>query len=431
MARAADLATAAQAATGLARGPVADRYAEAMELLFDRFADTPAAARHRSYWAYAGHTLRGDDAGAAEVYERVPTDDPGRLEALALALSSRERAAASAGAGEARESLLAAAAATATRLDGEARAATDPAAAVLGVGRAALGRARIEIARGNPSSAAAGLDGLASRLASVSTDPAAAEVAGGLAAEAAGLRVSAFLAAGEPDAAAAEAAAMMQAHPVAAAGVAKSVLADLSARADALLEEARGSSATRATELEDEAAAVSASAVQLAELLLDDADARGLTGAELLPWRLAYANGLTRSGDAAGALDFLDETDLLNAFPGDAGVLEAAIEARFAFAVVRTVDGGEESFRLSDRPRADAAAREAAPLCDRLIRGLSATKPPAFWNAWARRLAINLALGEGVDRVALSVAQLEDQDPSLGGPASAVRLRAIRAAAGR
>ena len=433
VARAADLAAAAQAAVNLPDGPVADRYAEAMTLLYERFGDTPAAARHRLYWAHAGHTLRGDDAGAAAVYERVPADDPGRLDALALALSARERAASTADSREATTSLLAAAEATAERLAREAdtRSDDDPAGATLGVGRATLGLARIELARGNPSSAAAGLAGLGDRLDELATTPEAKEAAPGLLAEAAGLRVSAFLAAGEPDAAAEEAAAMMNAHPQAAAGVVRGVLADLSARSEDLLERARAAGPTRAAELEAQAAEVSASAVSLARLLLADAEGRGLAPAELLPWRLAYANGLTRSGEPEAAIDFLDESGVAAAFPADAGVLEAGVEARFALAVHRERDAAGTRFTLTDHPRADALAREAAPLCDRLIRGLTATRPPAFWNAWARRLAINLALNEGVERVALSVSQLEDADPALGGPASAARLRAIRAAAGR
>ncbi|BAM02190.1 hypothetical protein [Phycisphaera mikurensis] len=431
IARAADLAASAQASASRPDGPVADRYAEVMSLLFSRFAETPAAERHRLYWAYAGHTLRGDDAGAAAVYELVPADHPQRLDALGLSLDARERAAAAAPSREAARTLLDAAEATAERLAAEARARgrADPAAAVLGVGRAALAAARIQSARGNPSAAAAGLDGLDARLASVSGDPAATAAVPGLLAEAAGLRVAAFLAAGEPAAAAAEAAGMMEAHPAAAAGVVKSVLADLLARADALAERARDASASRAAELEDEAAGVSASAVQLAALLLADANRRGLSEADMLPWRLAYANGLTRSGDPGGAIAFLAESGVEAAFPADAGVLEAAAEARFALGVRRTRDAGGTAFTLTDEPGADAAARGAAPYYDRLIRGLAGTRPPAFWNAWARRLSINLALGEGVDRVGLSVAQLEDQDPALGGPASAARLRAIRAAA--
>ena len=239
------------------------------------------------------------------------------------------------------------------------------------------------------------------------------------------------LAAGEPDAAAREAAAMMDRFPDAAAGVARGVLADLSARAQALLERARAAGPTRAAELEAEAAELASSAVELARLLLDDAQARGLGPAELLPWRLAYANGLTRSGDPAAALGFLEASGVAEAFASDAGVLVAGVEARFALAVRRVRDASGTRFTLTDHPRADAAAREAAPMCDRLIRGLTATRPPAFWDAWARRLAINLALGEGEERVALSVSQLEDADPQLGGPASAARLRAIRAAAQR
>lgn len=433
MARAADLAAAAQAAVNLAEGPVADRYAETMGLLYDRFPYTPAADRHRLYWAHAGHVLRGDFAGAAEVYESVSPADPGRLDALALALHAREQAAAALGPGAAQQAQWLAAQGAAGRLaeEARARAAAEPLAGVLGVGRAALALARVEIARGNPLAGAASLDGLEARLGSASADPAAAPTTQGLLAEASGLRVSAFLAAGEADQAAAEAAAMLEQHPAAAAGVARSVLAEVSGRADDLLAQARGASPRRAAELEAQAASVSASAVTLARRLLANARARGLSGAELMPWQLALVTGLTRSGDADEALEFLRETRLVEDRPSDASVLEAAVEAHFAFAVerIRDAGGATTGYVLRDRPTADAVAREAAPLCDRLIRGLSSTRPPAFWNAWARRLAINLALGEGVDGVALSVARLEDTDPALGGPASAARLRSIRAAA--
>ncbi|MEM7576389.1 MAG: hypothetical protein AAF328_02840 [Planctomycetota bacterium] len=83
--------------------------------------------------------------------------------------------------------------------------------------------------------------------------------------------------------------------------------------------------------------------------------------------------------------------------------------------------GAGTRFVLAD----ERAARLAIPQFDRILTGLQPPFPDAYWNAWLKRLTLNIVLGQDADKVPLRIRQLQAAHPDLGGPAFAERFERL------
>lgn len=398
-------------------------YEHAMRVLFEQYDTLDVAGRHRLFYAYTVYQQTGRYAEAAAQYARVPFGHPRYFEAQALRLFNLERAYVAAGKPTDRDALMKKTRSAAERLINEARparrSATDEEArrnAARAQAAATLALVELDRQQGKPDAALQGLDDFEDEF---------RDVAGvdDLLRDALEKRILTLVSAGRLQDAGDEAERMMARFPQDAAGVITGVLTGLEEQITTK-RRAAGENPAQAQALETEAATLADVASNLARLLIDWAAGQGFDDAEMLAYQLPYVRALRVAGRADEAAQYLRREDILENFGNDLDVLIVAGETFYALGVDATTGPGA-TFTLKD---ADAA-RTAATYLDRIITGVQPPYPDAYWDAWLRRLSINLALGEGAGDVPLRIRQLADTDPQLGGPAFKARFDALNAAA--
>jgi len=138
-------------------------------------------------------------------------------------------------------------------------------------------------------------------------------------------------------------------------------------------------------------------AAQLAQLMFDWArDERGMSGEELLPFRLDLVRFLRLSGQVSQAKGLLEPLMNDERYKNNADVINAWGELLFA-------------------QGKDRSLKRAAQHFNRLIQGVEPGNA-LFWNAWRRRLQINDRLGRETGVIPRRVRQLKQTyDQQLGG----------------
>ncbi len=404
-------------------------YQDAMDVLFKRYDDTDTAGKHRLFYAFRVFQAQGMHERAAQEYARVPFDHPQYFEAQALRLFNlrRDYELTDADATDPqtgrnqRDAKRRVAAAAAEQLRAEATAARrnagDAAAEAQArntASAALLALAAIELDAGQADAALERLDEAERELSEgTAYDQARQQVLSA--------RIVSLVEAGRFNDASAEAQRMMQAYPESAAGVIGGVLSGLEARINTLRAQARDLPGTEAQPRRDEAATLAAVTSTLAKLLVDWADTQGFDPATKLAYDLPYVKSLRLAGRPADALQFLKSRNILDTFGDDLAVLESAGETYYALGVEERREAVSTRYRLKD----DAMARAAIPLFDRIITGLRPPYSESYWNAWLRRLALNVALGIEPEKVPLRIRQLEASHPDLGGPAFKARFERL------
>ncbi|MEM1110136.1 MAG: hypothetical protein AAGH99_15730 [Planctomycetota bacterium] len=373
---------------------VTPAFERAMRVLYESgdFDTTKPADDRLLYYAFAVFESRGDYEAAAELYARQLKNHPNYLAAQAqrVAVLSEWFSQTSAGSPRNRieaELMDAARRATeaATPVWRNAADAGQADAAARAIAHARLAKARIAATRGDLEGALFNLKGFESDFAD---RPELVRL---------GLeRRLLILVDGDRLSDAQDAAgAMMGRFPDAAAGVINNVLGDMEGQIAEL-----GDSAPRSARLADAAAA-------MAKLLADWAEGQGFDARQMLPYRLVVLKSLRIANRPDEALAYLRDTRLDADFANNVDVLFEKARA--------LVSRGDE-----------AALREATPILNRILGGLSEPYPETYWRAWITRLEINLALGEGVAEVVRRVRQLEQSHPDLGGPRFKEQFEALR-----
>lgn len=363
-------------------------YRRAADVLFARYATTPAADAERVYYAYSVLQPAGDYAAAVEFYRKVPQDSETFHDAQRELLFVLERQAL---AGEPTPELPALIERVLSRVSSDTSAPVRRAAAA-----AQLVRAQLAAKEGRIDEALSILD----------------EVERGHADDPDMLRLTlerrilllAEANRAQPLAAAAEH--MMAAFPDDAAAVIDSVLTRIDAQIETLRPVADNPTAAAS---ERDAArqridALAQTASALADLLVAWAQRQGFDEGQMVAYELIRVKVLLLAGDAARAVEIADQQRAK--FPDDLSVLHYA---------------GEAHYEAGDEP----SLIRAAQTFDRIIGGLSPPYPPEYWHAWMRRMQINDRLGKFTEQIGPTVRQLEMQDAQLGGAPYSVELRRL------
>ncbi|MEM8781433.1 MAG: hypothetical protein AAGE65_01135 [Planctomycetota bacterium] len=413
-------------------------YAGAMGVLFGRYDESEAATKHRLFYAFRVFQEQGQHERAAVEYARVPLGHPQFFEAQRLRLFNLQRAYELTPPDEVepnstrtvREAKRRVASGAAEQLAGDARRAMRQAGtmeAELAAGNA-YGTAMVTLAAG--AADADNHDAALAFLAEAQQTLGDAEAYGQARREVLNRRILVLVDAGRYQDAADAARDMMADFPDAAAAVVSSTLAELEGQINDKRAQAATARGPAADDLANQAGTLAAVAARLAKLLVDWADGQAFDPPAMLAYELPYAKALRVAGRPDEALRFLEGRGVIAAFPDDLSVLEAAGETLFAVGVEAERIGTGTRYALAD----ERAARRAIPHFDRIITGLQPPFPDAYWNAWVKRLALNLVLGQDVERVPLRIRQLRAAHPDLGGPGFAEpleRLSVQAQAAGR
>lgn len=127
---------------------------------------------------------------------------------------------------------------------------------------------------------------------------------------------------------------------------------------------------------------------------------------QLAVWRVTLAEALARAGDHAGALaewEALSDGALAPYVPGDLDRVLLAMAAQ-----QRALSRDDDALKTLER------------ITGRFEQALAGQRPPAFWEAWARALRIQLDRDPSPGAAAavrLRIRQLRAADPTLGGGA--------------
>jgi hypothetical protein len=208
----------------------------------------------------------------------------------------------------------------------------------------------------------------------------------------------------------AEAQAMMDRYPDAAAAVICQVLDGLQPQIASLRDEMIGATTVVISEKEQQAGNLADVSGRLAKLLLDWAQQQNFDEPTMLAYQLPYIKSMRIAGQPAKAAEAMQSMGLLENFGNDLNVLIEAGETYYAMGVRENRTTLDTTYQAIDPQAID----RAAGYFDTLIRGLSEPYPPAYWIAWIRRLSINLALEQNVEDVLLRVGQLAQIDPDMG-----------------
>lgn len=207
------------------------------------------------------------------------------------------------------------------------------------------------------------------------------------------------------DAVEAEAAGLMRQFPDAAAGVIGEVVTDLEA-------DERGGAGVAVGAGGGGGGGAAGVAAGLARQLADWAAGRGLSGEQLVAYRLPVVRSLRRAGRAAEAVAYLRDSGLERDGADSAAVI-------YEKARVLLVLGDP------------ASLSEAARLLNQVIGAMTEPYPELYWSAWIARLEVMAAQeGAGEPAIGRRVRQLRQRDPELGGRAFRERLEALEAGRG-
>ncbi|MEM1444564.1 MAG: hypothetical protein AAGF84_00775 [Planctomycetota bacterium] len=398
-------------------------YDEAMRVLFTRYDESEAATKHRLFYAFRVFQETGQHERAAVEYSRVPFGHPQYFEVQRLRLFNLQLAYEQTPPDEmdidnrstVRSAKRRVASGAAEQLAGDARRAMEqsgttdeelPAGNAYGAAMVTLAAAAADADQ--PDEALGYLDEAMQTLGEATLYAEARR-------EVLNRRILVLVDAGRYQDAADAARDMMSDFPDAAAAVVSNTLTNLETQINDLRSQAAEAQGQDADELEAQAGTLAAVASRLAKLLVDWADGQGFEPATMLAYELPYVKALRVAGRPSEALQFLENRGVVTAFPNDLSVLEAVGEAYFAVGVETQRVGAGTRYALAD----DRAARAAIPQFDRIITGLQPPFPEAYWNAWLKRLALNVVLGQDADKVPLRIRQLQAANPDLGGPAFA------------
>lgn len=381
---------------------VIDTYRRGARVLFKSFPTSAAADNERAYYGLMVQQQGGDYEAAIATYAAVPFDHPTyfdaqretlfALEALAERASGDDAAARRAEVVRKAEQVRAEA--QGAMADADPARAASAASAVAG---ARLALAQVAADEGRYDDSLAYLEGFDEQFAELPP----------MRLQGMSRRVLILLDAERMDEAAEAARQMMDVFPDEAAGVIDGLLTDLDARIADLRERAATEIvASRKQELEGEATGLAETASAMAEVLASWARARGFDAEQMLPFDLMSIRAARLAGEPGRAVDMLGP--VFNNFGDDAGVISEYANALFAL--------GMQQIQAGDRDSGETNLIAAAGQYDRLIGGLGEPYPPDYWNAWAKRLSINDALGENTEDIPFRVRQLRLTDPNLGGP---------------
>ncbi|MEM8494309.1 MAG: hypothetical protein AAF663_02845 [Planctomycetota bacterium] len=404
-------------------------YDEAMRVLFTRYDESEAATKHRLFYAFRVFQESGQHERAALEYARVPFGHPQYFEAQRLRLFNLQEVYEQTPVDQVdsnsgrplREAKRRIASGAADQLAGDARRAMEQAGTSeqeLPAGNA-YGSAMVTLAgaaadAGQVEEALGYLDEALQTFADATLyDEARRDVLN--------RRILVLVEAVRYEDAADAARDMMSDFPDAAAAVVSGTLTTLESQINDLRGRASDARGQAADDLEEQAGTLAAVASRLAKLLLDWADTQGFEPATMLAYELPYAKALRVAGRPDEALRLLENRGILEGFADDLGVLEATGETYFAVGVESQRVGAGIRYALAD----ERAALAAIPHFDRIITGLQPPYPDAYWNAWLKRLALNVALGQDADKVPLRIRQLQAAHPDLGGPAFAERFERL------
>ncbi len=216
--------------------------------------------------------------------------------------------------------------------------------------------------------------------------------------EALGKRILLRSEAGDLDAVRREASQMMQSFPDDAAPVIDQVLTGL----DHQIERLRRQIAVELVPnqklaLEKQVSDISASAEQLARMLVDWALGKGFNEEEMLPFQLVLGKSMRLAGKADEAVAFL--MPLYRKHGSDLDVL---------------IETGEALFASSSKDN----HIQSGEIFNTLIGGIPPENnvyPAVWWNAWMRRMQLMDRLNEQTSDIPIRVRQLELIDVELGG----------------
>lgn len=381
---------------------VIDTYRRGAEVLFKSFPTSVAADNERAYYGLMVQQQGGDYTGAIETFSAVPFDHPTYFDAQRETIFSLEALAEQA-VGDDATARRAEVVRKAEQVRAEARDSmndADPArsaSAASAVAGARLALAQVAADEQRYDDALGYLEGFDEQFAELPP----------MRLQGMSRRVLILLDAGRMDEASASARRMMDVFPDAAAGVIDGLLTELDTRITDLRDRAATEIvAGRKQELQDEATGLASTASAMAQVLADWARNQGFDAEQMLPFDLMSIRAARLSGEPARAVELLEP--VFEKFGDDAGVIAEYANALFAL--------GVQQIQAGDRGDGEANLIAAAGQYDRLIGGLSEPYPPDYWNAWAKRLSVNDALGENTDDIPFRVRQLRLTDPSLGGP---------------
>ena len=377
----------------ITRREVDAAYKAAAAVLFAKFPTTPAADRLRYYHGAFVLVPEGRIEEAKAVFEGIPPGHPdyflARKELLYALLAMHGQAE------EARRTAIAVQLRKrAEQLRSEAGRAleraepTERAVIANAAGHARLVLAELALAEGD---ARAAVDQLRELAAQHAEDQ---ELVG----RSLSRRILALAAAGELEAALADARDTIERFPDEAAGVIDRVLDDLEVQIDMLRARAAETRIDRdRAELAGQAKEASRTASQLAAILFEWAGARNFADDQMLPFRLRVIKTMRLGGDPAGALEALQPLLEDATFREDAEVVHHAGEIYYA------LGGRENHIKASRYYRMIITSFGQPPF------------PPMYWNAWMRWFQILDQLGEQTGDIPLRVRVLRRTDPQLGG----------------
>ncbi|MEM9417816.1 MAG: hypothetical protein AAGA25_02020 [Planctomycetota bacterium] len=372
---------------------VTPAFERAMGVLYDSgdFDTTQPADDRLVYYAYAMFEAKGDYERAAELYNRQLRTHPNYLQAQAQRVSALSQWYDQTREGSQRNRIESNLLDAARRVAAQARpvladpqqaAKADSAARALA--NAKLAEAQVLATRGD-------IDGALESIASFESEFAERSELAQLGLE---RRILLLVEADRLDQAQEAAGTMMGRYPDAAAGVINNVLNDMERQIEQL-----GDDSPESAKLAEAAAA-------MAKLLADWAQGQGYAAKQMLPYRLVVLKSLRIANRPDEALAYLRDTSL---------------EAQFG----NNVDVLFEKARALVSKGDPASLRDATPILNRIIGGLTEPYPDIYWRSWVARLEVNLKLGEGVADVSRRVRQLEQTHPALGGEPFKTQLKAL------
>ncbi len=209
---------------------------------------------------------------------------------------------------------------------------------------------------------------------------------------------------------------LMDTAPGDAAPVIYNVLERIGQRSNALRREAALPDTTkgRRTALLEESQLSAGAAVTLAQLLLAWAQEQPeLTQARISEFHIIEARAQTVAGMSGAAVTTLTRIREQPEFANDLMLLDALADAHFQAGE----RAGHGQGTIDDGRRQSLVA--AADVLDTILTGVepddNGPYPAEWWHAWVRRLRINEILGEGTQDIPFRVRQLRLTDPMLGG----------------
>jgi hypothetical protein len=381
-------------------------YGRAAGVLFTKFPVSEAADGERLYYGYAVLAQSGKHREAVDVYSRVPFDHEDYFRAqrqALLSLLAHERTADPTAKPRIRRELVS----LMKRIGTDSQRIRD---SLINPDRAATARraeATVRLTKAELAMDDLDYDAVTEALDGFETAyPDQAD----LIAEALERRIIALGDAGQHEALADAAQRMVRDYPDQAAPVIDLVLAQAERRIEQLQVKAATANSIQRKALLTQADDQARAASLLSGYLLDWANTQGFDAQTLMPFEVIRAKTLRLSGGIDEAYPILRR--LVVDFPNDAQVM-------IEYAQVLYERGDDESLI------------EAVRYYDRLITGLGAPYPPAWWTAWMRRLQINDRLNEGTEEIPLRVRQLRMTDPDLGGPITKMELERLEQKHGR